>query len=54
MALSDINFQEGEGRDFLVELPTGTLGTPRDILSDQGGAAAVEELPDGDVFILAE
>ncbi len=32
MALTDINFNEGEGQDFIVERPTGTLGTPVDIL----------------------
>lgn len=32
MALTDIDFSEGEGQDFIVELPAGTLGTPNDFL----------------------
>lgn len=32
MALSDIDFSEGEGQDFIVELPAGILNTPSDIL----------------------
>lgn len=54
MALSDVNFQEGEGRDYLVELPVGTLGTPNDILAGHDPQATMVQLPDGDVFILAD
>lgn len=32
MALTDIDFSEGEGQDFIVEIVAGTLGTPSDIL----------------------
>jgi hypothetical protein len=34
MALTDIDFQEGEGQDFIVELALGVLGTPADILTE--------------------
>ncbi len=39
MALTDIDFNEGEGQDFIVELATGTLGTPGDILVEAGSDA---------------
>jgi hypothetical protein len=32
MALTDINFQEAEGQDFVVEIVVGTLNVPNDIL----------------------
>lgn len=38
MALTDIDFNEGEGQDFIVELPVGTLGVPLDILIETGSA----------------
>jgi hypothetical protein len=32
MALTDINYQEGEGQDFIVELPPVSYsGSPKDI-----------------------
>lgn len=46
MALTDIDFQEGEGQDFLVELPLGVLGTPLDILVEaQSDGFLVNEVP---------
>lgn len=38
MALTDVNFQEGEGMDFMVEIPLGTLGTPQDIIIEGDGS----------------
>ena len=32
MALTDINFQEGDRMDFINEIPVGTLYAPVDIL----------------------
>lgn len=39
MALTDIDFNEGEGQDFIVELPVGTLGVPLDILIETGSTS---------------
>lgn len=38
MALTDINFQEGEAMDFIVEIPTGTSNPASDILIEDGGS----------------
>lgn len=38
MALEDINFQEGDIQDFIVEVPTGTLNAPQDILVEPSGS----------------
>lgn len=60
MALTDINFQEGEGQDFVVELPTGTLNSPTDILTEsEGGQFMLLETPEitsggGSIFIMSE
>lgn len=55
MALDDINFQEGEGQDYLVEVPAGTLNAPLDALVGQDGQALLAEIPAlGNVFILSE
>ncbi len=32
MALTDVHAQSGEGMDFIVEVPVGTLNAPVDIL----------------------
>lgn len=46
MALTDIDFQEGEGQDFIVELALGALGTPSDILIEEGSIGyPVNEVP---------
>ncbi len=55
MALSDINFQESEGQDFILELPAGTLNSPDDILAEaDGGLLLMEEPAKGDIFIMSE
>ncbi len=61
MAFTDIYFSEGEGQDFLVELPSvvyvGSLG---DILTDADGSQQiVHEIPEdegggGNIFIMSE
>lgn len=59
MALTDIDFSEGEGQDFLVEVPLGLLNAPDDILIEAGSIGfPVLETPevtaggDGDIFII--
>lgn len=58
MALADINFAEGDNQHFLVELPTGTLNPPADILVEAAGSRyPVLETPagsggEGDIFII--
>lgn len=36
MALYDVLAQAGDGQDFIVEIPAGTLGTPTDLLTGAG------------------
>lgn len=38
MALTDINFQEGEGQDFIVERTPATQYAPADIVSEADGS----------------
>lgn len=47
MALSDINFQEGEGQDFIVEVPTAVYtGSLTDIsVEASGGQMCLFEIP---------
>ncbi len=62
MALTDINFQEGESQDFILERPVGTLFAPIDILiEDSGSQYLVLETPlitpgggGGNIFIMSE
>lgn len=62
MALTDVNFQEGEGMDFITEIPLGTLGTPQDILMESSGSQyLLTETPvvtggggGGNIFIMSE
>lgn len=61
MALTDVNFSEGEGQDFLVELPAGDYdGAFGDIVVEPGSTQyLVTEVPvveggDGDIFIIGE
>ncbi len=61
MALTDINLQEGEGMDFMLEIPAGTLGTPTDILLEEECTQfPVSEIPlvtgggGGNIFIMSE
>lgn len=55
--LTDIHFQQGERQDFIVELPTGILHAPVDILFDESsGQAIISELvlTGGNIFIMSE
>ena len=60
MALSDINFQEGEGMDFISKVPVGTLNAPLDILIESDSAQfCVLETPrvtgsGSNIFIMSE
>lgn len=59
MAFTDINFQEGDGQDFIVEIPQGTLNSPLDILVETNGTLCLLETPlvnggAGDVFIMLD
>ena len=62
MALTDINFQEGDRQDFMLEVPVGTLGTPNDILVENNTTRYLElETPlivtgggGGNIFIMSE
>lgn len=47
MALSDINFNQGEGQDFIVEVPTATYtGSLNDVaLEPSGGQFLLCEIP---------
>lgn len=38
MALTDIDFNEYDGQDFILERPAGTLNAPIDILIETGSA----------------
>lgn len=58
MALLDVNFSQGEGQDFVVEVPTGTLNAPADILIETDSTTyPVLEAPEvtgggGNIFII--
>ncbi|MEK7552448.1 MAG: hypothetical protein AAB534_03470 [Patescibacteria group bacterium] len=57
MALTDVNFQEGEIQDFLLEVPTATYtGSVTDFLVESGGSQfMLLETPEIDnVFIMSE
>jgi hypothetical protein len=62
MALADINFQEGEGMDFIAEINTGASAVPTDILiEDSGSQYLLLEAPlivagggGGNIFIMSE
>lgn len=56
MALTDICFQEQEGQAFLVEIPTGTLNAPADIMLEPNGSEyTAQEIADGTtIFIMSE
>ncbi len=59
MALTDINFQEAEGQDFVVEIVVGTLNVPNDILVEtETNMYPVVEVPaasgGGNIFIMSE
>jgi len=60
MALNDINFQEGEGQDYILELPyVAYTGTIKDVLEGSGSSQyPVLETPEktggGNIFIMSE
>lgn len=58
MALTDVNFQEGDGQDFILELPAVMyVGTISDVLVESNSIGyPVVELPagGGNVFIMSE
>jgi hypothetical protein len=61
MALTDVNYQEGEGMDFICEIPVGTSNPPQDILlEDSGSQYLLMETPlvtgggGGNIFIMSE
>lgn len=59
MALTDVNFSEGEKQDFLVEVPSAVyVGTITDALFESSSTQyPVNEIPEqegGNVFIISE
>lgn len=56
MALTDINFQEGEGQDFIVERTPGVQQVPVDILVESAGSQCLimEISSSGRVFVLLD
>lgn len=58
MALTDIDFNEAEGQDFIIETPVGTLNAPDDIVIETSSAGyLLLETPlvtggGGDIFII--
>lgn len=58
MALTDINFQEGEGQDFVVEIPAGSYsGSVTDIAVESSGSQfLLLEVPQqgGRIFVISE
>lgn len=57
MALTDVYFQEGEGQDFLVELPVAVYsGTLSDAVADSGSQYPTQEIPSSSsrIFVISE
>lgn len=62
MALTDVNFQEGEGQDFILELPTAIYGgSVSDMLVETSGsqfllleAPKITSGGGGNIFIMSE
>ncbi len=58
MAIIDVHFQEGEGQDFILELPSVVYsGEIIDITTESGSTQyPVSELPSGagNIFIMSE
>jgi hypothetical protein len=61
MALTDVHFQEGEGQDFILELPSAAyVGSLEDILIEPAGSQfSVMEIPEviatgSNIFIMSE
>ncbi len=60
MALEDINFQEGEGQDFILELPTAVYsGSLSDInIEESGSQFLLSEIPavagGSNIFVMSD
>ena len=59
MALTDVNFQEGEGQDYIVELPSVSyVGSLADVVVEAGGTQyPVAEIPAAGgsrIFVISE
>lgn len=63
MALTDINFQEGDRQDMMIEINTGASNSPTDILIENSGTQyLLLETPlivnqgggGGNIFIMSE
>lgn len=60
MALTDINFQAGEGQDFIIEIPNTTFtGNLADVLAESNSSQfLLLEIPlvtgGGNIFIMSE
>ena len=59
MSLKDINFQEGEGQDFILEKLGGSLNSPKDIIMESSlDNMFLSEVPEdeggGNIFIMSE
>lgn len=61
MALTDINFQEGEKQDFILEVPSAVYsGSITDVLVEGGSTQyPLNEIPEvvgggGNIFIMSE
>lgn len=62
MALTDVNFQEAEGQDFILEIPNNVYsGSLSDfLLEENGGQYLLIETPEvqggggGNIFIMSE
>ncbi len=61
MALEDVNFQEGEGQDFILEIPSAVyVGSLNDILTETSSTQfPVLEAPEvtgggSNIFIMSE
>ena len=58
MALSDINFDEEEPQDFILEIATGSLFAPEDILTFDSFGELLYEIdaadPAPNIFIMSE
>lgn len=54
--LTDINFQIGEIQDFIVEISTGILNSPIDIVFDDSAQTFILEatITGGNIFIMSE
>lgn len=59
MAITDIDFQEGEGQDFIIEVPTGAVNAAADeLIESASDSLMLYEIPTptggggGDIFII--